>query len=150
MGETSEIVARKTVMALKSKLSPIICIGEKERHNDGDHWSVLSRELHASVAGISKSEIKNCIIAYEPLWAIGKGNTAMKSDDISESAIFIKKVLAEIYGAKVTQNIRVIYGGSVAQKNAEEIANARGISGFLVGRESLKPHNFAKIANTLQ
>ena len=149
MGETSEIVARKALLALKTKLSPIICIGEKERHHDGEHWPVLARELHATLIGISKSQIKNCIISYEPIWAVGKGNSAMKQSDISESAIFIKKVLAEMYGVKATARIRIIYGGSVDTKNAKEIGAVSGISGFLVGRESLKPNNFAKIAEAL-
>lgn len=149
MGETSEVVARKAVATLKSGLSPIICIGEKERHHEGEHWQVLSRELHASLAHVPKSMIKNCVIAYEPIWAIGKGSTAMKSEEIGESAIFIRKILAEMFGVKNSEKTRVVYGGSVDGKNAREIASASGVSGFLVGRQSLVPKQFAKIASAL-
>lgn len=149
MGETSEVVAKKTLVALKAGLSPIICIGERERHHEGEHWQVISRELHASLAQVPKSMIKNCVIAYEPIWAIGKGAIAMKPDEIGESAIFIRKVVAEMFGVKNSEKTRVVYGGSVDSKNAREIASAVGVSGFLVGRQSLTPKNFAKIASVL-
>lgn len=150
MGETSAVVAKKALALLSTKISPIICIGEKERH-DGEHWQVISHELRASLSTIPKSLAHNCIIAYEPIWAVGKKSKgAMKADEISESAIFIKKIISEIFGSNTAQKIRVIYGGSVDTKNAATIASATGVSGFLVGRDSLVPSHFAKIAEALQ
>lgn len=149
MGETSETVAKKAAAALKAGLYPIICIGERERHHEGEHWQVISRELHASLSQVPKSMIKNCVIAYEPIWAIGKGAIAMKSEEIGESAIFIRKIIAEMFGVKNSEKTRVVYGGSVDGKNAGEIASAAGVSGFLVGRQSLVPKHFAKIASVL-
>jgi triosephosphate isomerase len=150
-GETSAIVASKASVLLQSKISPIICIGEKERHHDGEHWSQISHQLHASVAGISRAQSVRCIIAYEPIWAIGKkAKGMMDSETISESAIFIKKILAEIFGAKQANKIRIIYGGSVDFKNAADIASASGISGCLVGRDSLNPVHFVKIAEAFK
>ncbi len=148
LGETSEIVAQKTVAALKAKIATVLCIGEKERHNDGTHWGVISRELHASLAGVPRAFVKDLIVAYEPLWAIG-AKSAMKTEDIAESVIFIKKVLAEIYGTKAAHSVRILYGGSVDASNAVEIAGA-GVAGFLVGRASLSPKAFAKIAESLK
>ena len=151
MGETSEIVAKKALAALKEKISPIICIGEKERHSEGAHWQVISREIHASLAGIPRSVISRIVMAYEPIWAIGSSSKgAMRAEDVGESAIFIKKVLSEIYGNTTASKVRIVYGGSVDDKNAKDIANASGVSGFLVGRQSLKPKSFLSIAETLK
>ncbi|MFA6050154.1 MAG: triose-phosphate isomerase [Candidatus Paceibacterota bacterium] len=151
MGESSETIAKKANGALKAGMSPVICIGEKERHHDGAHWQTIGQEIHASLAGITRTDVKKVIIAYEPIWAIGgKSLGAMKTEDIAESMIFIRKVLAEIYGSKAAHGVRIIYGGSVDHKNAAEIAKEGGVSGFLVGRQSLKPKDFAKIAEALQ
>ncbi len=151
MGETSEVIAKKTLAILKAKMTPIVCIGEKERHEDASHWGVISREIHASLAGIPRALASRMIIAYEPIWAIGSASKgAMKPEDVGESAIFIKKVVSEIYGTAAGSKIRVIYGGSVDDSNAGEIGKASGVSGFLVGRQSLKPKSFIKIAEALK
>lgn len=149
-GETSEMVAKKAVAVLKARMSPVICIGEKERRHEGEHWQVISHELRASLADVPKSMISRCVIAYEPIWAIGTGKTAMQPEAIGEAAIFIRKVLAEIYGVRSSAKVRVIYGGSVDFKNASSIASAPGVSGFLVGRQSLVPKYFARIASSLR
>ncbi len=151
LGETSEITAKKAVVALKAGMSPVICVGEHERHHDGAHWQVISRELHASLSGISRIQIKRVVIAYEPIWAIGSSaKGVMKTEDIAESMIFVKKVLGEIYGNKAAHGVRVVYGGSVDNLNALEIAERGEVSGFLVGRASLDPKKFLKIAETLK
>lgn len=150
-GETSDTICKKATALLSAKITPIICIGEKERHHDGAHWQVISHELHSTLSGIPRALAKSCIIAYEPIWAIGKkAKRAMTTEEISESAIFIKKILAEIFGSHSANKIRVIYGGSVDAKNAGAIAHARGISGFLVGRDSLIPSHFAKIVEAVK
>ena len=147
LGETSEIVAKKAIALLKTNISPVICIGEKDRKQDGEHWQEIKWQLFDSLSGISKKLIEKCVIAYEPLWAIGKESKGvMESHDIAESAIFIRKIIAEMHGTKVAEKVRIIYGGSIDTKNAKEIAVLGGVSGCLVGRESLKPINFAKIA----
>ncbi len=145
-GEAAGMVATKASNLLAAKISPIICIGEKERREGGEHWQVISDELRASLAGISRAQASNCIIAYEPIWAVGKNSKGvMEPDAISESAIFIKKILAEMFGTNIAAKIRIIYGGSVDAKSAEGIALATGVSGVLVGRASLAPAQFAKI-----
>lgn len=147
LGDTGEVVATKANLVLKNKMSPVICIGEKERHHDGEHWAVISRELHASLSGISKADIKKVVIAYEPIWAIGSHSKgAMKVEDIAESVIFIRKVLSEMYSNKIAHDVRVVYGGSVDVSDASSISLDGGVSGFLIGRESLNPKHFDKIA----
>lgn len=146
MGETSEIVAKKAVLAISSKINPIICIGEKERSNNAEHWQEIKWQLVDSLQGITKANIKKCIIAYEPVWAIGnKSSGPMAPAEIAESAIYIKKVLAEMFGPKVAEGVRIIYGGSVDAKNAAEIMDAGGVCGFLLGRASLSPKELEQI-----
>lgn len=146
MGESSDIVAKKAVQSLASKMSPIICIGEKERNSSAEHWQEIKWQLVDSLQGVTKNNIKKCVIAYEPVWAIGKKSVGpMHPSEVAESAIFIKKVLAEMFGPKIAEGVRIVYGGSVDAKNAKDIVLAGGISGFLVGRASLKPKEFASI-----
>ncbi len=146
MGETSEIVAKKVIVSLASKINPIICIGEKERNQSAEHWQEIKWQLVDSLQGITKNNIKKCVIAYEPVWAIGKKSSGpMNPADVAESAIFIKKVLTEMFGPKIAEGVRIVYGGSVDGKSAKEIMLAGGIAGFLMGRASLKPKEFEQI-----
>ncbi len=147
IGETSELVSKKVVASLNSKLTPIVCIGEKERNSSAEHWQEIKWQLVDSLQGVTKNNIKNCIIAYEPVWAIGKKSSGpMSPDDVSESAIFIKKVLAEMFGGNMADKVRIIYGGSVDAKSVKDIINTKSVAGFLVGRASLSARDFEKIA----
>ncbi|HEY4512868.1 MAG TPA: triose-phosphate isomerase [Candidatus Paceibacterota bacterium] len=147
-GETSLIVAKKAFAALASSISPLICIGEKERHHDGSHWSEIKKQMHESLKGVKRAQISKCIIVYEPVWAISTHNKGvMRTEDVNESSIFVRKVLAEMFGSKLASKTRIIYGGSVDAKNAPELAEVSGISGVLVGRASLKGAEFAKIVS---
>lgn len=146
MGESSEIVSKKALAALNSKITPIICIGEKERTGNAEHWQEIKWQLVDSLQGITKNNIKNCVIAYEPIWAIGKKSVGpMSSEDVSESAIFIKKVLVEMFGSNIADKVAIIYGGSVDSKTAGDILSTKSVAGFLVGRASLNPKEFEKI-----
>lgn len=146
MGETSEIVSKKARVALVSNISPLICVGEKERHHDGGHWAEIKKQIHESLEGITRAQISRCIIVYEPVWAISSHHKgAMKEEDVNESAIFVRKILAEMFGSKIASKVKIIYGGSVDAKNAPELAKIGSISGALVGRASLNAAEFAKI-----
>ncbi|MDB5204283.1 MAG: triosephosphate isomerase, triosephosphate isomerase [Candidatus Taylorbacteria bacterium] len=146
MGETSEVVAKKACAAIQSRISPIICIGEKERNQNAEHWQEIKWQLVDSLQGVNKTNIKKCVIAYEPVWAIGKKSVGpMNPADVAESAIFIKKVLAEMFGPQIAEGVRIVYGGSVDGKSSKDIMRAGGVSGFLVGRASLKPKEFEEI-----
>lgn len=145
-GETSSTVAKKALVALSAGISPIICIGEKERHHDGGHWAEIKKQIHESLEGITRAQISKCIIVYEPVWAISSHHKgAMKEEDVNESAIFVRKILAEMFGSKIASKVKIIYGGSVDAKNAPELAKIGSISGALVGRASLNVAEFAKI-----
>ncbi|MES2223375.1 MAG: triose-phosphate isomerase [Patescibacteria group bacterium] len=150
MGETSEHVAKKACAALQNRISPIICIGEKERSQNAEHWQEIKWQLVDSLQGVNKTNIKKCVIAYEPVWAIGKKSVGpMAPADVAESAIFIKKVLAEMFDPKIAEDVRIVYGGSVDGKSSKDIMRAGAISGFLVGRASLKPKEFEEIVGSI-
>jgi triosephosphate isomerase len=146
MGETSEVVAKKVCACIESGIQPIVCIGEKVRDASAEHWQEIKWQIVDSLQGVTKQTLKKCIIAYEPIWTIGKkSHGSMSPEDVSESAIYIKKVLAEMFGLKIAEGIRIIYGGSVDSQSAKNIIESQDISGFLVGRASLNIKEFSKI-----
>lgn len=146
IGETDEMVAQKVLNSLKSGLTVILCVGEKERDTHGDYLHFLRSQIINSLNKVSKRYIKKLIIAYEPVWAIGKSESeAMKPSDLHETSIFIKKVLAEIYGPADGVQIPILYGGSVNHKNAKDLLTLGEVQGLLVGRESLNPKKFESL-----
>jgi triosephosphate isomerase len=151
LGETSEVVATKVRTAFASGIVPLVCIGESERDEAGDHLQVIQDQLKFSLEGIRRKEdAEKLIIAYEPVWAIGKrAAEAITSTDLAEMVIFIKKALTDIFGREAADAIPVLYGGSVDATNAESLYRETGIRGFLVGRASLDPKQFSEIAKTL-
>lgn len=150
LGETSPVVAAKLKTALRAGIVPIICIGEDTHDQDGAYFEFLREELKLSLEGVRRrDDAQKLIIAYEPVWAIGKkAKEAMQPEELSEMVIFIKKVLTEIFGRESAEKIPILYGGSVDPSNAAGLI-ASGIKGFLVGRASLDPKSFAAIAETL-
>ncbi len=149
MGEKSDMVAKKAVSALKSKITPVICVGEQKRDASAEHWQEIKWQLVDSLQGIAKNDAKNIIVAYEPVWAIGKDAVGvLDPDSIEESIIYIKKVLAEMYGIAIAEKIRVIYGGSVDTKNAKHILAKINVGGLLVGRASINSRDFTTILHS--
>lgn len=152
MGESNEIVHKKIKAVLSSGLVAILCIGEKERDSSADYLSFLKEELVVALRLIPKTQLKNLVVAYEPLWTIGKTeDEAMKSEQVHEMVIFIRKILAERFGKRVAMSVPVLYGGSVEPGNAKDLIKEGEISGFLVGHASLNKDDFneiLKIVNT--
>ncbi len=147
LGETNEVVNLKVGAALKKNLKVILCVGEKTR-NDDDFFNIIKEELLEGLKNIPKTSAKNIIVAYEPIWAISAGGgKADKPEDIFEMAIYIRKILFDIFGKDAAYSIPVLYGGSVNGKNAKRFLEIEGIAGFLVGQASLDPGDFLKIAN---
>lgn len=145
-GETSAEISKKVSMALKNGICPILCIGESARDHDGKFFGVIRDQLLASLEGVPKKKISDLIVAYEPVWAIStEGKGAMDIETIRETAIFIRKVLAEFIGNREAQKMKIIYGGSADYKNGASIIKEAFVDGLLVGRESLNPENFKKI-----
>lgn len=145
-GEDSETVAEKTAVALKEGVTPIVCVGEQERDDDGMYLQTLRKEIHESLARVPKTRAKDIVIAYEPIWAVGaQAKAADTPEDTLETVLFIKKCLAEVFDRTKAEHIPILYGGSVTPKNASAFLKGGGISGLLVGRASLTPSTFIKI-----
>ena len=126
----------------------VLCIGEKERDDEGEYTKFVKTQLLESLAGVAKKNMKNLVIAYEPVWAIGKkAKREASPEDVLEMSIFIRKVLSDAYDKKVSDMMPILYGGSINQKNATGFFIGGEIDGLLVGRASLKPAVFTKILN---
>jgi triosephosphate isomerase len=145
LGQTNDAVARKAMHAISNKIVPIVCVGERERDEMGDYLHFIKEELHESLEGIPKNKAHHIVIAYEPIWAIGKGNHAISPHELHQIVIFIRKNLASMFGRKVAMKVPILYGGSVDADNCAEIVNDGAVNGLLVGRASLNPHLFADI-----
>jgi len=144
LGETDEQVNHKVLATLKAGLGVVVCVGEKKRDPQGNYLTHVEKQVRAALAGVSKAKLGNVVIAYEPIWAIGTGDTAT-SHDAHEMKLFIQKVLSDIFGRAVLSKMRILYGGSVNAKNAEELLREGNVDGFLVGGASLRAHEFATI-----
>jgi triosephosphate isomerase len=121
-------------------------VGEKERDVHGEYLHFLRAQIKNSLGKLSKKLLNKIIIAYEPIWAIGKSDEeAMKPSDIHETSLFIRKVLADIYHQKKVVSTPILYGGSVSYKNAAEIISGGQVQGLLVGHESLNPKKFGEL-----
>ncbi|MHB1330474.1 MAG: triose-phosphate isomerase family protein [Minisyncoccota bacterium] len=151
LGESNQVVAEKAKTALKAGIIPVVCVGEADHDAEGNYFEFLREQLRASLEGVRrKDDAHKLIIAYEPIWAIGKkGKGAMDPLELSQMVIFIKKVLTETFGRDLADKIPILYGGSVDPLNAERLIKETGIRGLLVGRASLDAKNFAEIAEAI-
>ena len=145
--ETDETVNKKVKSALEYELKPIICVGETlEQREAGKTQEIITTQTRLALEGLTTEQVKDIIIAYEPIWALGTGKTAT-SEDANESIKAIRKEIEKIYGNEVANNVIIQYGGSVKSTNAKELFTTSDIDGGLVGGASLKPDEFAKIVN---
>lgn len=144
LGETDYEVRKKVLKALESGLKVIICIGETLiQKNKGMAPNVIKRQLESALKDVKDENASNVVIAYEPIWAIGTGNNA-SSDEILEAHLQIKEKLILLFGDD-SDNIRIIYGGSVNKNNIEEIIKLDNVDGALVGSASLDNKSFVNI-----
>ena len=146
MGEGSDMIAKKAVQANKSKLIVILCVGERARDDAGAYFNEVKEQLRTSLEGFPKTESKRLVIAYEPIWAIGKNavRTATPSD-FHEMSILIKRHLVDQFGKLAGFKVPILYGGSVDEKNSEGFFKDGGADGLLVGRISLDVEKFGTI-----
>jgi len=146
LGETDEQISKKVIATLKSGLIPVVCIGERERDHHGAYLAFLENQIRLSLKSLSKKEVEKIIIAYEPVWAIGKtAREAMDSGKLHEMALFVHKILVNMIGREGAKKVTLIYGGSVEGANARDLIQNGNVSGFLVGHASLKPKEFGAI-----
>ena len=145
--ETDETVNKKVKSAFTNGLKPIVCVGETlEERESGKTAEIITKQTELALEGLTNEQVKNTIIAYEPIWAIGTGKTAT-SEDANNSIKEIRNKIAEIYGTEVAEEVIIQYGGSVKSSNAKELFSTSDIDGGLVGGASLKAEEFSKIVN---
>lgn len=148
-GDTDEVISAKLEMCYKNDLSPILCCGEKlEEREEGNHFNVVKFQLINSLAKVDASKMKNTIVAYEPVWAIGTGLTA-SPQQAQEMHNFIRETIKSLYGNEIAQNTSILYGGSVNGSNAAELFACSDIDGGLVGGASLKSDDFITIIKAI-
>ena len=146
-GETDEIVNKKVLAALEAGLNPIICVGESLAQREmGVTMELIALQVKSALAGVSAEQMRRCVIAYEPIWAIGTGKTAT-ADQAEEVCAQIRKVIGEVYGEAVAEAVTVQYGGSMNAKNCEELLSKKDVDGGLIGGASLKADQFAVIVD---
>jgi len=144
LGESNEDVHAQLVAAAAAGLTPVLCVGERERSEDGAHVSFVADELREALRG-AQSLAQKLVVAYEPVWAIGRGANSMSAPEVREMAIFIRKTLADILGRKEALRVPVLYGGSVEPSNAGMLIGDGDIAGLLVGHASAQVDEFMEI-----
>lgn len=143
--ESNELISRKALAAHAAALKPIVCIGETLAEREaGQTEAVLEAQLRGSLAGLSKGQMEETVLAYEPVWAIGTGKTATTEQAQSAHA-FLRRVLASLFDDTVAKRIRIQYGGSVKASNARELMSQIDVDGALVGGASLEVRSFSDI-----
>lgn len=144
-GETDATVNGRAKAGLANGLKVIVCVGETlTEREQGVTFETVARQTKIALLGISAEDMKNIIIAYEPVWAIGTGKTAT-AEQAEEVCAYIRSVVASLYGAEVAEATTVQYGGSMNAKNAAELLAMENIDGGLIGGASLKPDDFTVI-----
>lgn len=148
LGETSQEVSKKVDAVLREGMRPVLCVGEENRDSHGEYLNFLHEELKESLGGISAKRAVGVVVAYEPIWAIGKeAKDAIDSHELHAMIVLIRKSLAKIYNKKTAMKVKIIYGGSVEPANTEELWKS-GTAGFLVGHASLNSKQFIEIVKS--
>lgn len=144
--ETDETVNKKVKSAVKHGIKPIVCVGETlEQKEAGKEKEVVKEQIEGALEGLSGEDIKDLVVAYEPIWAIGTGKTA-SAEDAESMCGFIRSIINDLYG-DLSESLRIQYGGSVKPANVKELMEKTEIDGALVGGASLKAEDFVKLIN---
>ena len=145
--ETDTILSKKVKAAVENSLNVIFCIGEElSERESGNHFEIIKNQLTKALIDLNNIEIKNIVIAYEPVWAIGTGMTA-NNHQIQEMHEFIRELINKKFGNEIADNIRILYGGSVKPNNAKEIFSLNDVDGGLIGGAALNFSDFHSIIN---
>ncbi|MDB6018684.1 MAG: Triosephosphate isomerase [Pedosphaera sp.] len=143
--ESDALISKKALAAHAASIKPIVCVGETLAEREaGQMEKVLDTQVRGSLAGLTKAQMEETIVAYEPVWAIGTGKTAT-SAQAQEAHAFIRKLLVSIFDETVARRVRIQYGGSVKPSNANELMGQPDVDGALVGGASLESRSFADI-----
>ena len=149
-GETDERINQKVRMAVAARLSPVVAIGEEQAESEAVVPPAIARQLTLAIEGIPRRSLAHLVVAYEPVWAIGTGR-ADTPDNATRRAIYIRKLLVKLLGARIATSVRILYGGSVTAKNARAFIaeDIRGMDGLLVGGASLAAREFVSIVESV-
>ena len=148
-GETDEILAKKVVAAMSKNMRVMFCFGEElEDRKSGNHFKLVESQLKNALFSLEAKAWSNIILAYEPVWAIGTGETA-SAEQAQEMHAFIRKTIAEAYDTGVAKNVSILYGGSVKPANAEEIFSKPDVDGGLIGGAALNADDFVAIIKAI-
>ncbi|MBA3789441.1 triosephosphate isomerase [Patescibacteria group bacterium] len=151
LGETDAIVSEKVRQAFSNKIIPILCVGERERDADGKYLTFLRTQLHAIFSILSAKEKFQIIVAYEPIWAIGKtAEEAITPNDLTEMMLYIRKVIGAYIPGTGSSKVSVIYGGSVEPSNVKALTEETGIDGFLAGHASVDSDIFTGLVKAVR
>jgi len=149
-GDTDHVITEKLARAFAQGLTPILCIGEQERDGEGRYLSSLREQLTAALTPLTMKERAKIIVAYEPLWAIGKTSAfAITPHDLNEMVLYIRKVLSELLSGKNASHSLVLYGGAVEPDGIRALAAGSSVDGFLVGHASVDPTTFSELIKQL-
>lgn len=146
--ETNEVLAEKVNRLIENELKPIYCCGEELKdRNENTYFDLVKSQITEGLFHLKEEEIKQVVIAYEPVWAIGTGETAT-SEQAQEMHAFIRTLVHDKYGKEVSDSISILYGGSCKPTNARELFNQPDIDGGLIGGASLEVDSFIQIINS--
>ena len=143
-GDTDESVSKRVKAIVEAGMEAVLCVGEKERDENGAYLDGLKEQIKNSLANVPANKAKNIILAYEPVWAIG-AKEAMAPEQVYEMALFVRKVFSDVFNADQALNATVLYGGSVNFRNAADIIKTGQVDGLLVGRESVNMPGFTEL-----
>ncbi|MGO3690597.1 MAG: triose-phosphate isomerase [Psychroflexus halocasei] len=148
--ESSDLLKSKVDQALKNDLKPIFCVGEELKdRKDENHFKVVENQLSESLFHLSADQMKNIVIAYEPVWAIGTGETA-SPEQAQEMHAHIRKFLSNQFSSEIAEGTSILYGGSVKPGNAKDIFANKDVDGGLIGGAALKAEDFTAIINSFE
>ncbi len=147
-GETNHLVNAKIKNALKNKIKPILCVGETlDEREKNIHKKLVDEQITLCLKDLTKEDMINVVIAYEPVWAIGTGKTATP-EQANEMHVLIREALENLFGKDTAGNTRILYGGSMNDKNSAELLAKPDIDGGLIGGASLKAESFVQIVKS--
>ena len=150
MGDTSSIISKKIQQALKTQMKIVICFGEKERDAEGGYLEVVKSQLKDVLVNIGRKQFQQVILAYEPVWAVGRpSNEADSAYNVHQMVVYIRKCLREMFDATVSSMMPILYGGSANPNNAEDIIYNGEVDGLLVGRASWQADTFTALLNAI-
>lgn len=148
-GESGELINHKIISALKNGLKPILCVGETKAEKDADYTlEIITRQVKEALVDVSRTKANQIIIAYEPVWSVGT-DALPTSNEVMGAKLLIRKILHEIFGKKYAEEVAILYGGSVNAKTVKQVCVDSEVDGALIGRESLQPYEFVKIAEII-